>query len=103
MSYKILMLFVFPLSFLAAFLSFKLSCYAGDSSKSDSLMRYSCSAFTFFAVFNIVVFTAHMLGVSFPSGITRNLTDYPWAGSAHLAIAATFFYVAKSGITSPQR
>jgi hypothetical protein len=54
-------------------------------------------------VFNIVVFAAHIFGVTFPAGTTRNLTDYPWAGSAYLAIAAIFFYVAKSGITSPQR
>jgi hypothetical protein len=100
--YEQVMIFIFPFSFFVAVVTFKLSKGGGRSAegrlKGDLLIRQSSSFFSFLAAFNISMFIAYMLGVEFPANITKNLVDYPWGGSAHLVIAAVFFYIAKNGI-----
>jgi hypothetical protein len=102
MTYEQVMIFIFPFAFIVAVVTFKLSEGGGRSAKGrlkgDLLIRLSSSTFSFLAALNISIFIAYMLGIEFPANITKNLVDYPWGGSAHLVIAAAFFYIAKNGI-----
>jgi hypothetical protein len=95
MPFELLMLLVFILSVLIGFVVFKMSGRSNVEGVFTGLFRGSSAWFAFIASFSIALFISHARGVEFAPNVTQNLIDYPWSGSAYIAISAIFFYFAR--------
>jgi hypothetical protein len=95
MSFELLILLVLIFSFFIAFVVFRLSDRSAREGVFTGLFRGSSAWFAFLAAFNIALFISHAQGVEFHPKVAQNFIDYPWAGSAYIAISAIFFYFAR--------